>query len=147
MIRRPPRSTRTDTLFPYTTLFRSRFPPTGRPEGSVWLFGYGSLIWNPAFDYAEKRPATVHGLHRRFCLQTHLGRGSRERPGLELALDRGGSCRGAVFRSAPENVDSQPVRVRILAQITNSSRPNFATAPTHHCPGETRDYPSQPPPT
>src|SRR3546814_9302515 len=130
MIRRPPRSTRTDTLFPYTTLFRSRFPPTGRPEGSVWLFGYGSLIWNPAFDYAEKRPATVHGLHRRFCLQTHLGRGSRERPGLVLALDRGGSCRGVVLRIAPENVESELDIVWRREMISHSYRPTWVTAQT-----------------
>ncbi|HEY9569316.1 MAG TPA: gamma-glutamylcyclotransferase [Thalassobaculum sp.] len=106
------------------------FPPTGRPEGSVWLFGYGSLIWNPAFDYAEKRPATVHGLHRRFCLQTHLGRGSRERPGLVLALDRGGSCRGVVFRIAPENVESELDIVWRREMISHSYRPTWVTAQT-----------------
>ncbi len=108
----------------------SMFPPDGRPDGSVWLFGYGSLIWNPAIDYAEKRPATVHGLHRRFCLQTFLGRGSRERPGLVLGLDRGGSCRGVVFRIAPEHVDSELDIVWRREMITHSYRPRWMTAVT-----------------
>lgn len=71
---------------------------SGKPEDDVWLFGYGSLIWNPSIHYADSRCATAHGYHRRFCLQTHLGRGSPETPGLTLALDRGGCCRGVAFR-------------------------------------------------
>ncbi|HET6520955.1 MAG TPA: gamma-glutamylcyclotransferase, partial [Geminicoccaceae bacterium] len=52
----------------------------------VWLFGYGSLIWNPAFHFVERRLGTVHGYHRRFCLWTHLGRGTPDFPGLVLGL-------------------------------------------------------------
>src|SRR3546814_13131028 len=63
----------------------------GRRAGeAVWVFGYGSLMWNPAFHYAEKRAGTVHGWHRGYRLWTPVGRGSPERPGLMLALDRGG---------------------------------------------------------
>jgi len=68
------------------------------PEEDLWVFGYGSLIWNPAFDYVEKRCALLHGWHRRFCLKMYMGRGTPERPGLMLALDRGGACRGVAFR-------------------------------------------------
>lgn len=69
------------------------------PAGEdVWLFGYGSLMWNPAFDYAEHRAGTVFGWHRRFCLWLHMGRGAPDNPGLMLALDRGGSCAGMLFR-------------------------------------------------
>ncbi len=68
------------------------------PTGDVWVFGYGSLIWNPAFHYAEHRLGTLHGWHRRFCLWTPLGRGTPEDPGLVLGLDRGGTCRGVAFR-------------------------------------------------
>jgi cation transport protein ChaC len=64
----------------------------------VWLFAYGSLIWNPAIYFAEQRCVTVHGYHRKFCLEVHLGRGSPEAPGLMLGLDRGGSCRGVALR-------------------------------------------------
>ena len=106
------------------------FPPTGQPDGSVWLFGYGSLIWNPAIEYAEKRPATVHGLHRRFCLRTHLGRGSRERPGLVLALDRGGCCRGIAFRIPPEQAESELEIVWRREMITRAYRPAWLTAAT-----------------
>lgn len=64
----------------------------------IWVFGYGSLIWNPAFHFTEKRTGRIHGWHRRFCLETPLGRGSPEAPGLVLGLDRGGSCQGVAFR-------------------------------------------------
>lgn len=71
----------------------------GHPPGEdVWVFGYGSLMWNPAFDFAERRIGTVRGYHRRFCLWLSRGRGSPECPGLMLALDRGGVCRGMAFR-------------------------------------------------
>ncbi|WP_416897602.1 MAG: gamma-glutamylcyclotransferase [Minwuia sp.] len=73
------------------------------PPGDVWVFGYGSLIWNPAFHYAEKRRGRIHGYHRRFCLETPLGRGSPDCPGLVLGLDSGGSCHGIAFRLPPEN--------------------------------------------
>ncbi|RWO29840.1 MAG: gamma-glutamylcyclotransferase [Mesorhizobium sp.] len=69
----------------------------GRPR-DVWVFAYGSLLWNPCFEFVEERPATVHGWHRRFSLWLTRWRGTRERPGLMLALDRGGSCRGVVYR-------------------------------------------------
>ncbi len=70
-----------------------------RPPGeAVWLFGYGSLIWNPQIHAAERRVATVHGWHRAFCLSTRAGRGTPENPGLVLGLDVGGSCRGVAFR-------------------------------------------------
>lgn len=68
------------------------------PGADVWLFGYGSLMWNPAIDFAERRPGAVHGWHRRFCLWLHMGRGSPDNPGLMLALDRGGRCAGLLFR-------------------------------------------------
>ncbi|MCJ2066018.1 gamma-glutamylcyclotransferase [Methylobacterium sp. J-088] len=68
-------------------------------EGSaVWVFAYGSLMWNPEFPVAERRIGTVRGFHRRFCLLQRRFRGTPERPGVVLALDRGGLCRGIVFR-------------------------------------------------
>ncbi len=70
----------------------------------LWVFGYGSLIWNPAFEYAEKRCALLRGWHRRFCLKMFAGRGTLETPGLMLALDRGGACRGVAFRIAGAKV-------------------------------------------
>ncbi len=70
----------------------------------LWVFGYGSLIWNPAIEYEQKCCALLRGWHRRFCLKMYDGRGSLETPGLVLALDRGGACRGVAFRIAAANV-------------------------------------------
>jgi len=66
----------------------------------VWIFAYGSLMWSPEFPYAEALPARVHGWHRGFCLYSPEYRGTREKPGLVLGLDRGGSCRGIAYRLA-----------------------------------------------
>ena len=68
----------------------------------VWVFAYGSLMWNPEMAFAETRPALLHGWHRRFCLYSRDYRGTPERPGLVLGLDRGGSCRGLARRLPPE---------------------------------------------
>ncbi len=73
-----------------------------RPPGDAWLFGYGSLIWNPTIHYLERRAASVQGWHRRFCLSTPVGRGTRDNPGLLLGMDEGGTCTGAAFRVADD---------------------------------------------
>jgi glutathione-specific gamma-glutamylcyclotransferase len=70
------------------------------PGADVWLFGYGSLVWNPIVHHEERRVARLHGFHRSFCLWSHVNRGSLQRPGLVLGLDAGGSCRGVAFRIA-----------------------------------------------
>jgi len=71
------------------------------PSGAdVWLFGYGSLVWNPIVRFDERRVARLHGFHRSFCLWSHVNRGSLQRPGLVLGLDLGGSCRGVAYRIA-----------------------------------------------
>ncbi len=69
------------------------------PAGEdVWLFAYGSLIWNPIIQFRDRHVASLHGYHRRFCLWSHINRGSMTRPGLVLGLDTGGCCRGVAFR-------------------------------------------------
>ncbi|HTO69409.1 MAG TPA: gamma-glutamylcyclotransferase [Myxococcota bacterium] len=68
------------------------------PGEDVWVFGYGSLMWNPAFRHAERVAGRVPGWHRRFCLWNTFGRGTPDKPGLMLALERGGSCAGVGFR-------------------------------------------------
>lgn len=68
-----------------------------------WVFGYGSLMWNPGFAYESKMPARTFGYRRALCVRSFVHRGTPERPGLVLGLDRGGSCRGMAFRVAAKD--------------------------------------------
>lgn len=70
----------------------------------VWVFAYGSLIWNPLFTFAERRVAKVRGFHRGFYIWSKINRGSPEKPGLVLGLDRGGSCGGVAYRLHADHV-------------------------------------------
>jgi cation transport protein ChaC len=70
----------------------------------VWIFAYGSLIWDPEFSYAETEAALLRGYHRSFCLYSYDYRGTPAQPGLVLGLDRGGSCRGMAFRLSADSV-------------------------------------------
>ena len=76
------------------------------PNGDLWIFGYGSLMWDPDFPYVEWAPALIYGYHRALCIFSHRWRGTPERPGLVLGLDRGGACRGIAFRVAHADVES-----------------------------------------
>ena len=78
-----------------------------KPNSDVWLFAYGSLIWNPIFKFAEQRIGKIYGWHRRFCLWVPQGRGTPENRGLVLGLDSGGSCRGIAYRIAAADVSSE----------------------------------------
>lgn len=71
----------------------------------LWIFGYGSLMWKPGFQFEASEPAVVVGLHRSLCVKSFVHRGTPEKPGLVLGLDRGGSCRGRAFRIAAKNWD------------------------------------------
>jgi cation transport protein ChaC len=78
-----------------------------RPPGDFWLFGYGSLIWNPAIRSLESRIARIEGWHRSFCLSISAGRGTPDFPGLVLALDVGGACLGTAYRIDEEHLSSE----------------------------------------
>lgn len=78
-----------------------------KPGADVWVFAYGSLIWNPLLQTAERRPATLHGFHRRYCLWSRAGRGTPEQPGLMLGLDFGGTCRGVGLRIAADMAEHE----------------------------------------
>jgi cation transport protein ChaC len=96
----------------------------------IWIFGYGSLMWNPALDVAESRIAKAHGYHRHFCLDQQFGRGSPERPGIMLALDRGGHCHGVVHRIAAARVESE-LRILWLREMPSGAyRPRWIKATT-----------------
>lgn len=97
-------------------------------DAAVHVFGYGSLMWNPAVEHTGVRPAKVHGWHRSFCLRSVIGRGSQERPGLMLALDRGGACQGLVLQIEPRKVRDE---LRVLwrrEMLTEVYQPRWVIA-------------------
>ena len=75
------------------------------PPGDLWIFGYGSLMWSPGIPYVQWAPALVFGYHRALCIYSSRWRGTPERPGLVLGLDRGGACRGIAFRVKAADVN------------------------------------------
>src|SRR5262245_41226805 len=138
------------------TLIRARFPEPGpddrsatplMPEeeiaakldaflaehgpGDLWLFAYGSLIWKPDVEFAERRSARLAGWHRRFCLWQRRWRGTSAHPGLMLALDRGGSCRGVAYRI------TAPLKERV-AEVWRREMIGYAYHP-RRLPVETED--------
>ncbi|MCE2517928.1 MAG: gamma-glutamylcyclotransferase [Alphaproteobacteria bacterium] len=76
---------------------RRQLIPDDYPD-DIWLFGYGSLIWNPTVEVSDKQLGRIYGYHRRYCLQTRIGRGTPELPGLILGLERGGCCTGQALK-------------------------------------------------
>jgi len=74
------------------------------PGQDVWIYGYGSLIWRPEFDFAEARRARLYGYHRALCLWSRVNRGTPECPGLVFGLDRGGACCGMAYRLPADSV-------------------------------------------
>jgi cation transport protein ChaC len=97
-----------------------------RPD-RVWVFAFGSLVWNPAFLYAERRRARVHGYHRRFCLWVYAGRGTPDRPGLMLSLESGGSCAGVAYRLAPGTERTELDVLWRREMLTHAYRPVWTT--------------------
>jgi glutathione-specific gamma-glutamylcyclotransferase len=85
---------------------------------SFWVFGYGSLMWRPGFEHEERKSATLKGLHRALCVYSHVHRGTPEKPGLVMGLDRGGSCRGVAFRVREENWAGTLDYLRAREQVT-----------------------------
>ncbi len=116
-----------------------------------WVFGYGSLIWNPGFRFLRSEKAVLHGAHRSLSIYSHRHRGTPERPGLVFGLSRGGSCLGVAFevdaREWPQIFDYLQAReqdrgvyreawrsvtlaggtqVKALAYLVNEAHPQFA---------------------
>jgi glutathione-specific gamma-glutamylcyclotransferase len=90
--------------------------------GDLWVFGYGSLMWRPGFAFVERIPARLIGEHRALCVYSFVHRGTPEKPGLVLGLDRGGACRGIVFRVAEKDRAETVAYLRAREQVTSVYR-------------------------
>ena len=91
-------------------------------DTDLWVFGYGSLMWQPGFEFIEQVPARLIGEHRALCVYSFDHRGTPEKPGLVLGLDRGGACRGIAFRVAARQRRETIEYLRAREQTTNVYR-------------------------
>ncbi|MGZ5875051.1 MAG: gamma-glutamylcyclotransferase [Bradyrhizobium sp.] len=101
----------------------AEIPPKTEPsKDDLWVFGYGSLMWRPGFEFVEQVPARLIGEHRALCVYSFDHRGTPEKPGLVLGLDRGGACRGIAFRVAARRRNETMDYLRGREQTTNVYR-------------------------
>lgn len=91
-----------------------------------WVFGYGSLMWKPGFGFEERQIARAYGYRRSLCIRSWVHRGTRERPGLVLGLDRGGSCKGVAFRVAEAEREAVFAYLRERELVTSVYLERFA---------------------
>lgn len=108
----------------------------GRGDRDLWVFGYGSLMWDPAMEMAEIRHARCSGYQRRFCLWDEGGRGTPQQPGLMLAIDAGGTCEGLAFRIEAEKLDHETFVLFRREMISGVYRPTWLKLATAHGPIE-----------
>ena len=95
---------------------------TAPSKDDLWVFGYGSLMWQPGFEHIEQVPARLIGEHRALCVYSFDHRGTPEKPGLVLGLDRGGACRGIAFRVAGHLREATIEYLRSREQTTHVYR-------------------------
>jgi cation transport protein ChaC len=103
-------------------------------EDDLWVFGYASLIWRPAFDADEQRSAVVHGWHRALNMRSRVNRGTPERPGLVFALVSGGSCRGVAYRIERRRAHAELERLWHREMPTGVYDPKWLACRTPHGP-------------
>ncbi len=104
--------------------------------GDLWLFAYGSLMWDPAVHIVEIRTAALEGYHRRFCLKSQIGRGSADRPALMAGLDLGGTCHGLALRIPADHVDRETEILWMREMVAGSYVPTFLAVETPQGPLE-----------
>ena len=109
---------------------RRQMVPDNGLDRDLWVFGYGSLVWNPMIEFDRRLHGRAHGWHRRFCLRTHIGRGSPEQPGLVLGLDRGGSVNGLLFRIPADQTSHECDLLWRREMLNNSYRPAWISVQT-----------------
>ena len=100
----------------------------------LWVFGYGALIWKPDFEFAERRPARVHGLHRALKMWCRINRGTPEQPGLVFGMLSGGSCQGMVFRIPAAQGRDTLLALWSREMVTAVYDPRWLTCHTTHGP-------------
>ena len=121
-----------------------------------WIFGYGSLMWNPQFNFDAKHVATIRGYHRAFRVWSRVNRGTPEQPGLVLTLERGGSCRGLAYRIAADRVQEEMGRIWkremtygsycpkwLRCQVGDESFPALAFTVNRKCSGYAGEIPME----
>jgi len=91
---------------------------TVNDSDEFWVFGYGSLMWRPGFDFIHRLPATLNGYHRALSVYSHVHRGTSQTPGLVFGLDLGGACHGIAYSVAPENWSQTVEYLRAREQVT-----------------------------
>jgi cation transport protein ChaC len=101
-----------------------------RRDSDLWVFAYGSLMWDPGIHVVEIRTARIAGYHRRFCLKSNLGRGSAEKPALMAALDEGGDCQGLALRIPAPHVDRETDILWRREMLAGSYVPTFVAVET-----------------
>ena len=99
----------------------------------LYVFGFGSLMWNPAFEVAGWHPAHVRGWHRRFNLWAHTGRGTADFPGLTLGLEPGGSVKGMALRIRASEIDSETRLLWRREMFAGAYRPIWVRADLGNC--------------
>ena len=97
-----------------------------QPTEELWIFAYGSLIWNPLFEYLERRCVMVEGWHRQFCMLAPVGRGTIDNPGLVLGLEPGDCCQGIAYRlPIDENLESELLLLWRREMVVGSYHPTW----------------------